>query len=166
MRTSLSVLAVVLAVLIFAQYSSGSGPGKDVIGGQSTMNSPVQTVFVIFYVKDRAASTKFYSRVFALKPTLDVPGMTEFTLENGFKFGLMTEAGIAQVLGPSAPDPATGNGIPRAELYVKVGDPQSYHQRALDAGAKELSPLQQRPWGEKAAYSLDSDGHVLAFAGD
>jgi YD repeat-containing protein len=37
-------------------------------------------------------------------------------------------------------------------------------RRALDAGARELSPLLQRDWGHVAAYSLDLDGHVVVFA--
>ena len=31
-------------------------------------------------------------------------------------------------------------------------------------GAIELSPLTRRPWGDDAAYCLDPDGHVVAFA--
>jgi hypothetical protein len=34
----------------------------------------------------------------------------------------------------------------------------------LTAGAKELSAMAARDWGHAAAYSLDPDGHVLAFA--
>ncbi len=31
-------------------------------------------------------------------------------------------------------------------------------------GARELSGLEKRSWGDLAAYSLDPDGYVLAFA--
>jgi len=34
----------------------------------------------------------------------------------------------------------------------------------LKYGAKELSELQERDWGDTAAYCLDADGHVLVFA--
>ena len=61
-------------------------------------------------------------------------------------------------------DPDAGDGIPRAELYLLVNEPQMYHRRALEAGAIELSNLIARDWGHRAAYSLDLDGHVLAFA--
>ncbi|PJB30817.1 MAG: glyoxalase, partial [Deltaproteobacteria bacterium CG_4_9_14_3_um_filter_65_9] len=43
-------------------------------------------------------------------------------------------------------------------------DPGASHRRALDNGARELSPLALRDWGHEAAYCLDLDGHVLAFA--
>jgi hypothetical protein len=45
-----------------------------------------------------------------------------------------------------------------------VGDPAAHHGRALAAGAVELSALALRSWGVTVAYSIDPDGHVLAFA--
>jgi catechol 2,3-dioxygenase-like lactoylglutathione lyase family enzyme len=98
-----------------------------------------------------------------MAPRLDVPGMTEFELFDGCVLGLMPEKGIKSLL-PAMPDPETAGGIPRAEVYLTVPDPAAYHARALAAGAKELSPLAARDWGHEAAYSLDPDGHVLAFA--
>lgn len=117
----------------------------------------------IFYVKDQARSREFYAVALGMAPRLDVPGMTEFELFEGCVLGLMPEKGIKRLL-PGMPDPETANGIPRAELYLTVPDPAAYHARALAAGARELSPLGPRDWGDKAAYSLDPDGHVLVFA--
>ena len=118
----------------------------------------------ILYVRDQAASSVFYAKVLGLHPSLDVPGMTEFTLAGGGVLGLMPEAGIRRLLGENLPDPALAAGIPRAELYLIVDDPGACHQRALACGARELSGLAPRDWGHQAAYSLDPDGHVLAFA--
>ncbi|HCC47776.1 MAG TPA: glyoxalase [Elusimicrobia bacterium] len=117
----------------------------------------------ILYVKDQAASRAFYAIALGKAPRLDVPGMTEFELFEGCVLGLMPERGIKRLL-PGMPDPETAAGIPRAELYLTVPEPAVYHARALAAGAKELSPLEPRDWGDTAAYSLDPDGHVLAFA--
>jgi predicted lactoylglutathione lyase len=118
----------------------------------------------ILYVKDQNASTLFYSRVFQQQPDLDVPGMTEFTLFDNTILGLMPESSIARLLGEKLPYPSGAWGIPRSELYLIVDDPLSYHQRALEAGAKNVSDLAVRDWGHEAAYCLDLDGHVLAFA--
>ena len=119
---------------------------------------------LIFYVSDQKVSSKFYARVLALQPQLDVPGMTEFRLGEGTILGLMPAAGIKRLLGDRLPDPNNAAGTPRAELYLVVEDPGTCHRRALDNGAKELSALSLRDWGHEAAYSLDPDGHVLAFA--
>jgi catechol 2,3-dioxygenase-like lactoylglutathione lyase family enzyme len=121
---------------------------------------------LILYVADQERSCRFYREVLAAAPSLDVPGMSEFALPGGAVLGLMPEAGIRRLLGDALPDPAAANGVPRAELYLVVAAPQAYHARALAAGARELSPLQRRDWGHRAAYSLDPDGHVLAFACD
>jgi hypothetical protein len=101
-----------------------------------------------------------------MEPELDVPGMTMFTLQNGSTFGLMPEEGIKSILGEKLPNPSLGSGIPRAELYFQVSSPNDYHQRVVKNGGSELSPLLDRPWGEKVAYSMDLDGHVIAFAGE
>lgn len=119
---------------------------------------------IILYVKDQKKSTDFYSHVLDLAPVLNVPGMSEFKINEGCILGLMPEIGIKKLLGDILPNPEKASGIPRAEVYLRVQNPDQFHQRALKMGAKELSPLQKRDWGDNAAYSLDLDGHVLAFA--
>lgn len=118
---------------------------------------------LIFYVRNQTKSREFYAITLGKAPRLDVPGMTEFELSEGCILGLMPEKGIKKLL-PDLPDPETAWGVPRAEVYLTVPEPEIYHVRALAAGARELSPLQPRDWGHKAAYCLDPDGHVLAFA--
>ena len=99
-----------------------------------------------------------------MSPDLNVPGMTEFVLGEDCVLGLMPVAGIKRLLGSSLPDPSTAQGVPRGELYLLVDDPEEYHARALHHGAVELSNVSLRDWGDVAGYSLDPDGHVLAFA--
>lgn len=118
----------------------------------------------ILYVADQARATAFYAAALGLAPRLHVPGMTEFALPGGGVLGLMPEAGIRRLLGAALPDPAAAHGVPRSELYLLVPDAAAAHARALAAGARELSPPAWRDWGHRAAYALDADGHVLAFA--
>ena len=124
----------------------------------------MQATHFILYVADQDAAARFYAQALALAPRLHVLGMTEFVLPGGAVLGLMPEAGIKKLLGDALPDPASANGVPRAELYLVVEDPQPWHERALEAGAREVSPLQDRDWGHAASYVMDPDGHVLAFA--
>lgn len=119
---------------------------------------------LVLYVADQAASTTFYRAVLATEPRLDVPGMTEFSLEDRTVLGLMPEAGIRRLLGERLPDPSGARGVPRCEVYLVVPDPEEHHRRSLAAGAVELSPVMARDWGDHVGYSLDPDGHVLAFA--
>jgi uncharacterized protein len=124
----------------------------------------ISAVHLILYVSDRAAATAFWRAVLDRQPVLDEPGMTEFTLGDQVVLGLMPEAGIRTLLGRALPDPGAARGIPRAEVYFVVANPAGCHARALAAGATELSPLARRSWGDDVAYSLDPDGHVVAFA--
>ena len=117
----------------------------------------------ILYVRDQGRSRDFYAAALGMAPSLDVPGMTQFELGPGCVLGLMPEKGIKRLL-PDLPDLEAAGGAPRAEVYLVVDAPDVLHARALAAGAKELSPPGPRDWGDRAAYSLDPDGHVLAVA--
>lgn len=123
----------------------------------------MNALFILF-VRDQGRSAAFYANALVSTPVLEVPGMTEFSLGGSARLGLMPETGIRRLLGPGLPDPATAHGTPRSELYLVVDDPAACHARALAAGATELSPLTERPWGDLAAYCLDPDGHIVAFA--
>ena len=70
----------------------------------------------ILYVSDQGRSTAFYSDVLGEIPTLNVPGMTEFRLEDSTVLGLMPETGIVKLLGPAIVHPALARGVPRAEV--------------------------------------------------
>lgn len=117
----------------------------------------------ILYVADQQRAMEFYSKALGTTPTLHVKGMTEFTLGEAV-LGLMPETSASLLLGIDLERFAVGRGTSRAEVYLVVDDPAQLHQRAIAAGATEISALSPRDWGHEAAYSLDPDGHVLAFA--
>ncbi|NOX17883.1 MAG: lactoylglutathione lyase [Chlorobi bacterium] len=118
----------------------------------------------ILYVSDQSVSKNFYEKLLNIKPSLDVPGMTEFDLSDSVKLGLMPEDGVAKILSDKTPHPAQGGGIPRCEIYLKVKNAEEYLQRGIALGGKEISAMQNRDWGDKVGYIADLDGHVLAFA--
>jgi catechol 2,3-dioxygenase-like lactoylglutathione lyase family enzyme len=85
---------------------------------------------LILYVADQKKSCDFYKAILGKEPQLDVPGMTEFELNDLTILGLMPEEGIQCILGGAMPHPAKGNGIPRCELYLNVENPEfSYKKR-------------------------------------
>lgn len=118
----------------------------------------------ILYVSNQEKSRNFYQILLQQNPSLDVPGMTEFTLNEFVKIGLMPNDGIAKIITPTLPHPASGNGIPRCELYLQVGDIETRFEEAKKAGAKEVSPIAFRDWGDYVGYLADFDGHVIALA--
>lgn len=115
----------------------------------------------VLYVGDQERATSFYHAVLDTTPRLNVPGMTEIDLPGGAALGLMPVSGIRRLL-PNLPED-DGRRISRCELYMAVDDPAAYHGRVLANGGQELSALAPRDWGDEVAYSMDLDGHVLAF---
>lgn len=128
------------------------------------MSNFIQHIEIILYVQDQEQSAIFYEKLLRQKPSLHVPGMTEFTLNDFCKLGLMPNTGISKIISPILPQPETGIGIPRCELYLKVNDVHAAFEHALNCGAQLISPVQERNWGDTACYFADADGHVIAFA--
>lgn len=117
----------------------------------------------ILFVKDQAASTQFYSAVLNLAPTLNVPGMTEFRLSETFVLGLMPLTGARKILGENVL-PADEITIPKSELYLSFANYEDYFSRAVQNGARIVSPISKRNWGDTAGYVSDPDGHIVAFS--
>ena len=128
------------------------------------IKSNIENVIIIIYVSNQEMSKRFYSEVLDSNPILDVPGMTEFFLNEKVKLGIMPEDSIAKIICPVLPNPKTANGIPRCEIYLKVNNPTKYMERALNMGGKKISNLTKRDWGDEVAYVSDLDGNVIAFA--
>lgn len=124
----------------------------------------IKRLETILFVKDQERSTIFYKTLFRCEPDLHVPGMTEFILSESCTIGLMPNKGIATLLGNELPHPDTGIGIPRCELYFLVDSVREEHDHALACGARLISEISDRDWGDRVCYFSDPDGHILAFA--
>ncbi len=134
------------------------------------------TAHFILFVADQKAATHFYSEVLQQQPRLQVVGMSEFKLAGGAVLGLMPVEGARRLFGedllppgeeagplPVESRPSQAGG-PRSELYLLLERPEAVLERAQAAGARVLSPVCARDWGDRAGYCLDRDGHLLAFA--
>lgn len=118
----------------------------------------------ILYIANQQKSADFYSKLLCQKPVLNVPGMTAFKLTENSKLGLMPNESIAKIITPEMPHPTKGKGIPRCELYLYVNNINFQFENAVKAGAKLISPIEDRSWGDKVCYFADPDGHIIAFA--
>ncbi|MCX6185820.1 MAG: lactoylglutathione lyase [Bacteroidetes bacterium] len=119
---------------------------------------------IILYVANQQRSRDFYASILQIEPSLDVPGMSEFKLSNDLLLGLMPENGIAKILSNKTPHPNSGNGIPRCELYFRVENIEEAFVIAINKGAKLVSQIQPRDWGDTVGYLADFDGHIIAYA--
>ncbi len=124
----------------------------------------IQHTEIILYVKDQQKSTQYYEQLFRKSADLNVPGMTEFILNQHCKLGLMPNDGIAKIITPALPHPELGNGIPRCELYFIVENLEEEFNHVKSLNTTIISEIEPRNWGDTAFYFSDLDGHVIAFA--
>jgi uncharacterized glyoxalase superfamily protein PhnB len=64
---------------------------------------------------------------------------------------------------PQAKSPSSLNGTP-VTIHLYVNNADTAWKRALDAGAKELMPLQDTFWGDRYGTLLDPFGHRWSIA--
>ena len=51
-------------------------------------------------------------------------------------------------------------------IYLATDELDAVYERAVAAGARVVSPIGQRPWGERSFHCLDPDGSPLCFVDD
>ena len=49
------------------------------------------------------------------------------------------------------------------DLYFATDELDAVHGRAIPAGAREVTPIETHPWGERSFYCVDLDGNRLCF---
>lgn len=118
---------------------------------------------VVLAVSDVKRSALFYRDAMRLHQTVDAPNYAEFTLDGGVRFGVYQREGFEKNTGATTASIPGGATAP-SETYFYADDPQEVCARLQAAGAKVLSALAPRAWGDEAAYYADPDGHVLVIA--
>lgn len=120
---------------------------------------------VILAVADVTRARDFYERAFAWprNPLVDYANYVEYLPPDGGAVGLYRREGFAGEVG-AEPVELGGERIASSYLYLRVDDVESTVAALGDAGARPLSPLAERAWGERAAWFADPDGNVLAVA--
>ncbi|MBI4701685.1 MAG: VOC family protein [Deltaproteobacteria bacterium] len=112
---------------------------------------------------DLDRSRVFYRTAFGWPVRVDVPVYVEFELPDGRGLGLYAREGFARNTGVTPAAVSEGQ-ITSTELYFHVDDLDDAVQRLTTAGARLLSPMAPRDWGDDAAYFADPDGNVLVVA--
>jgi catechol 2,3-dioxygenase-like lactoylglutathione lyase family enzyme len=118
---------------------------------------------VIFAVEDLSRAVAFYEAAFACREAVSTPNYVELDIGGQVRLGLYAHVGFGRNIGHTTLPLAAGS-VSRTELYFRVGSLPAAIARLEAAGARLLSSVQARPWGETAAYYADPDGNVLAVA--
>ena len=113
-------------------------------------------------VRDTDAAIEFYAEAFGatIRERLEAPnGVVVAVLEiGGMPFGIATEA---PDLGTPSPETA---GATTVRVSLHVDDPDAAAARAIAAGATEMFPVADQPYGLRQGRVVDPFGHHWLIA--
>jgi predicted enzyme related to lactoylglutathione lyase len=118
---------------------------------------------IILAVPDLAAAVAFYRRAFDWPALVEAPVYVEFGVPGGMRLGLYERSGFGRNTGQE-PAQIPPGALASTELYLYPDDLDSTLAALEAAGARRLSALAARDWGEEVAYYADPVGNVLALA--
>jgi len=123
--------------------------------------SEVHLTSTIIAVSNLERSTQFYSKIFRWKVFLQEEAVTIFELPDKQHFMLYRKESFALNPGQK-PHMVPESSITATEFYFQTQNLEEIIQRLESYGARLLTPLAERTWGDEAAYFSDPDGNVIA----
>lgn len=117
----------------------------------------MSALYPFLAVRDADAAVAFYAEAFGatVRQRLEAPdGAVVAVLEiDGMPFGVATEA---PGLGTPSPESA---GATTVRVSLHVDDPDAVAARAISAGATEMFPVADQPYGLRQGRVVDPFGH-------
>ncbi len=123
----------------------------------------VRHALTILAVERLAESVAFYRAAFPWPPAVETPVYVELALPGGQRLGLYEREAFGRNTG-QAPARVPAGALSATELYFYADDVEAAAAALVVAGARCLSPLAPRAWGDEAAYFADPSGNVLVVA--
>jgi lactoylglutathione lyase len=119
--------------------------------------------YTLLYVKDVAASLRFYEQAFGLRTRFLAEGghYGELEVEGPVSLGFVSNSQAAGNLpeGFVANDPRSRPG--GFEVGLVADDVEAAYARAVKAGAQPTAAPAAKPWGQTIAYVRDRDGVLV-----
>ncbi|WP_097302938.1 VOC family protein [Pseudomonas chlororaphis] len=118
--------------------------------------------YSIFYVPDVSASLAFFDRAFGLPTRFLHESGTYGELETGATALAFAAHELGEMNFSGGHVKAHSSARPLGmEIGLVCADVHAAHQRALDAGASELSAPSEKPWGQTVSYVRCPDGLLV-----
>lgn len=121
----------------------------------------MSALYPFLAVRDTDAAIEFYAEAFAatVRERVEAPDVVVAVLEiDGMPFGIATEA---PQLGTPSPETA---GATTVRVSLHVDDPDAAAARAIAAGATEMFPVADQPYGLRQGRVVDPFGHHWLIA--
>ncbi len=118
--------------------------------------------YVILFVEDLERTLAFYVDKVGLPLRFRAEGYVELAVE-GSKFALLARSRVPELAGSAhAARPASGAHEGSVTLLVQDVN-RTYHELTA-RGVSFLAAPKDRPWGQRTAYFVDPDGHLIEIA--
>ncbi len=118
---------------------------------------------ILLAVEDVQRAAEFYRSAFGWETAIDLPVIVDFKLPGGGSLSVYKREGFNRNT-ESESVLVVGGQTSSTELYFHCDDLATAIENIQAAGARSLSPLSERGWGDEAAYFADPDGNVIALA--
>lgn len=142
-----------------AGWTGPLGPSRPV---EEPRHGPRHDV-TILAVKDLKRSVGFYSESFGWSVTINTKRYVEFGLPGGRGLALCRRNAFTHETGAVIPE-SSMDATSGVQVYLRCDDLPRVIARLHTAGARPLSKVRERDWGDEVAYFADPDGHVIAVA--
>jgi lactoylglutathione lyase len=121
--------------------------------------------YTILYVSDVAASLAFYETALGQRRRFVHESGQYAELDTGETALAFAAHGLAAANVPGVYRPERRSGPqPAFEVCFVTDDVQGAFDRAVAAGAREVTAPQTKPWGQHVAYVRDPDGNLVEIA--
>ncbi|CCO49679.1 putative Glyoxalase/Bleomycin resistance protein/Dihydroxybiphenyl dioxygenase [Vibrio nigripulchritudo SOn1] len=115
--------------------------------------------YTILYVENVEQTLEFYENAFGLKRAMLHEGGDYAELDTGNTTLSFSSLDLMNRLGKGAQRPTKGK--PNFEIAFETDDVAGSLQKALDAGAELVQPVEEMPWGQTTSYVHDINGFLI-----
>ncbi|BDU40392.1 VOC family protein [Vibrio nigripulchritudo] len=115
--------------------------------------------YTILYVENVEQTLEFYESAFGLKRAMLHEGGDYAELDTGNTTLSLSSLDLMNRLGKGAQRPTKGK--PNFEIAFETDDVAGSLQKALDAGAELVQPVEEMPWGQTTSYVHDINGFLI-----
>lgn len=125
----------------------------------TTLSMTTKLKYVILFVEDVVASTRFYAEAFGLAPGFIAEGGDYGEMASGETTLSFSSRKLMRQLGknPGLPDTRA----PVFEIAFEVDDVPGALARALRTGATLVQDVKEEAWGQTTSYVTDPNGYLV-----
>lgn len=118
--------------------------------------------YVVLFVEDLERTLAFYVDKVGLPVRFRAEGYVELAVE-GSRFALLARSRVSELTGDAhTARPAAG--AHEGSVTLLVEDVDRVHRELTGRGVTFLGGPENRPWGQRAAYFQDPEGHLIEIA--